>query len=215
MSQTRSFSFALNMVLACGVASAGYVGSVVGLSEGGQQADTLTVSAGDVFTAGVLLESSDNAKNDSAIFRLAFSVANLEHDAGWYEWGDSYTTGGIDDRSRPGSDESGVITSATHLDPFDPDAVDVYFENLTDNFGQYFSTGLLLTFTLRVPQELIDVGSFTIGFIPDTLTDGASIVDTSAGGSLVVNVIPAPSTLVSIAAVGLCSRRRRRRVTRA
>lgn len=189
-------------------ASADYVGSVVGLV-GDTQFDSLTVNTGDSFSGAVLLDGPAGTQADFALFRLVFSVSNLEYDTGWYDWSSPFTTDGIDDFSSPSFDSSGVIDADTFGDPFHAGDIDVAFENVSDSFGEYFTTGTILTFTLTVP-ETFELGSFTIDFAPDTFTEGASFVDATAGSGLTVNVIPAPSTAMLAALGGLAMTRRRR-----
>lgn len=202
------FAAATTIALTASMAHADYVGHVRGL-DGGNQVESLTVNAGDSFTGAVMLDGDAGTRSDFALLRLVFSVSNLEYDTGWYNWSDPFTTGGVDDFSRPGSDTSGVITADTYLDPFAVGSIDVAFENVSDSFGEVFSTGMLLTFTLTVP-ETFELGSFTIDFAPDTFTDGASFVEATAGTGLTVNVIPAPASMLVAAFGGIAVVRRRR-----
>lgn len=202
------FTVATAIALTASLAHADYVGHVRGL-DGGNEVESLTVNAGDSFTGAVMLDGSAGTRSDFALLRLVFSVSNLEFESGWYDWSSPFTTGGVDDFSRPGIDTSGVITADTYLDPFAVGSIDVAFENVSDSFGQVFSTGLLLTFTLTVP-ETFDLGSFTIDFVPDTFADGASFVEATAGTGLTVNVIPAPASLLVAGFGGIAACRRRR-----
>lgn len=201
-------AFGLVFTLIAAPVSAAYVGSVVGLN-GGSQFDSITVNTGDSFRGAVLLDGSAGTKADFALFRLSFSVPNLEYSAGWYDWSAPFTTGGIDDFSSPGPDASGVIDSETFNDPFASGDIDVVFENVSDGFGEYFASGTILTFTLTVP-ETFELGSFSIDFAPDTFTDGASFVDATAGSGLTVNVVPAPASAFAAGLAGLAFARRRR-----
>ena len=189
-------------------ASAEYVGSVVGL-DNESEVTSLTVATGESFTGAIKLDGPGSMKADFALFRLVFSVSNLEYDTGWYDWSTPFTTGGVDDFSSPGFDSSGVIDGDTFIDPFHAGDIDVAFENVSDSFGEYFTTGTILTFTLAVP-ETFELGSFTIDFAPDTFTDGASFVDARAGGGLTVTVVPAPATAAVAGLGGLAMVRRRR-----
>ncbi len=189
-------------------ASADYVGSVVGL-DGDTQSSSLTINAGDSFSGAVLLDGSAGTRADFALFRLVFSVSNLEYDTGWYDWSTPFTTGGTDDYSSPSLNSSGTIDVDTFSDPFHSGDIDVAFENVSDSFGEYFTTGTILTFTLTIP-ETFDLGSFTIDFSSDTFTDGASIVNATTGSGLLVNVVPAPTTAALAGIAGLVATRRRR-----
>jgi len=189
-------------------AQADYVGSVVGLV-GENQFNSITVNTGDSFSGAVLLDGETGTQADFALFRLVFSVSNLEYDTGWYDWSSPFTTGGIDDFSSPSFDSSGIINADTFGDPFHAGDIDVAFENVSDSFGEYFTTGSILTFTLTVP-ETFELGAFTIDFAPDTFTDGATFVDATAGSGLTVTVVPAPATAVLAGLGGLVMARRRR-----
>lgn len=203
----------LNACLVVAVAAsasvqAQYVGSVFGLVAG-NQFNSITVTAGDSFSGAVVLDATTATHADFALFSLLLSVENLEYSAGWYSWSSPFTTGGVDDFSRPGHDESGLITADTYNDPFAPGMIDVAFENVSDSFGAVFTTGTILTFTLTVP-EFFDLGSFTVDFAPDTFTDGASLVEATAGTGLMVTVIPAPATGLIACLGGMALTRRRR-----
>lgn len=200
------FSTGLVLVIAS-TANAGYIGNVVGLI-GDEQVSSLSINAGDSFSGAVILDGAET-RSDFALFRLVSSASNLEYSAGWYEWSSPFTTGGIDDFSSPGPGASGVIDEDTYSDPFAPGAVDVVFENLTDTFGDYFGTGMLLSFTLTVPESFFE-DSFTLDFASDTFTDGASFVDAESGQGLTVNVVPSPATTSLIALGGMLWVSRRR-----
>tara|TARA_R110000744_G_scaffold343773_2_gene449002 strand:+ start:29321 stop:29935 length:615 start_codon:yes stop_codon:yes gene_type:complete len=202
----NGFTTSLVLVMAS-TANAGYIGSVVGLV-GDDEVSSLTINAGDSFTGAVMLDGA-GTRSDFALFRLLSSASNLEYSAGWYEWSTPFTTGGIDDYSSPGPNESGVIDEDTYSDPFAPGEIDVVFENLTDTFGDYFGTGMILTFTLIVPDTFAE-GSFTLDFASDTFTDGASFVDAESGQGLTVNVIPSPASTSLMALFGVLAVSRRR-----
>lgn len=189
-------------------ASAGYVGSVVGLTDDGQ-ASSLIVNTGQSLNGAVVLDGSTGTRADFAMFRLVFSVTGLEYSPGWYDWSSPFTTGGSDDFSSPGHASSGVIDVNTFHDPFAPDEIDVVFENLTDQFGQTFSMGSILSFTLTVPLDFA-IGSFTIAFASDTFANGTNQVQASVGSILTVNVVPTPSAGMAVCVAGLAFGRRRR-----
>jgi len=190
-------------------ASAAYVGSVVGLGPGDVPTDTLSLAPGESFNAQVVLTGDVGDKNDSAVFRLVFSQPGLEFASGWLQWGAPYTTGGLDDFSSPSATTSGTIDVATHTDVVHPFDVDASFENLTDNFGDYFTTGALVSFSLAVPVGFAP-GPVTIQFVPESFTAGASIVEVDAGAALTINVIPSPAVgTIGIALVYAFPRPRR------
>ena len=170
---------------------------------------SIDVLPGESFSGVVRLASNDGSRNDSAIFRLLFSVENLQHGSEWFEWAQPYVTGGIDDYSSPHHTASGTISASTHADSVVPDDIDVYFENLTPTVSDTFSTGDLLRFTLIVPKELTGIGSFTIAYEHESFTDGASFVETVSGPQLTVNVVPAPISAALLSASMLVRCRRR------
>ena len=199
-------------------AQAAYVGSVVGfppgtpitLGAGGQS--SLTLNRGDTFSGAVLLQGSSGDRFDFASFRLVLTEPGLSFASGWSQWSSPFTTGGLDDFSTPSSNSAGIIDANSYLGVLAPGIVDVSFENLTDNFGDYFFSGMLLSFTLTVPVDF-QPGAFTVSFAPEIFTDGTETVATSAGGSLAVTVVPAPAGCVVLVAgaAGLIRRRRGRR----
>lgn len=191
-------------------ASAGYIGSVVSIGQGGVETPSLDVLPGGSFSAALVLTGDTADRNDSAVFRIVFSFEGLAISSGWAQWSTPYQTGGIDDFSNPAHDASGLITSSTHNDPVAVGATDVYFENVSKTAGSFFTSGTLLTLTFAVPEALANVGSFTISFAPDTFTNGASFVNAAAGESLTVNVIPAPAGLLVLGSACFAAGRRRR-----
>ncbi len=190
-----------------------YIGSVVGVGPGGVETPSLTVNPGESFSAVVVLDGDLGTQSDSAIFRLVFSVEGVAIASGWSNWTSPYLTGGLDDFSSPTSGAAGLITASSYADPLDVGATDVYFENLTKSAGAFFSTGTLISLSFTVPAALESIGSFTISFVPDTFTNGASFVDATAGAALTVNVLPAPGVSHCGVLAWAASRRRRARST--
>jgi hypothetical protein len=196
-------------------AQAAHVGSVVGfppgapitLGTGGQS--SLTLNPGETFSGAVLLQASPGDRFDFALFRLVFSEPGLSFSSGWSQWSSPFTTGGLDDFSTPSSNSAGIIDANSYLDVLAPGVVDVSFENLTDNFGDYFFTGMLVSFTLTVPSDF-QPSAFTVAFAPEIFSDGTETVAVSAGSSLAVTVVPAPASALAmlIAACGMSRRRR-------
>lgn len=195
-------------------AQAAYVGSVVGfppgtsitLGAGGQS--NLTLNRGDTFSGAVLLQASPGDQFDFALFRLVFSEPGLSFASGWSQWSSPFTTGGLDDFSTPSSNSAGIIDANSYLDVLAPGVVDVSFENLTDNFGDYFFNGMVVSFALTVPSDF-QPSAFTVAFAPEIFTDGTETVAASVGSSLAVTVVPAPAGCVVLLAGAVGLRRRR------
>lgn len=187
-------------------ASAGYIGHVEG--SGGESA--VSVLAGETFSLRIMLESIDApAGFDAAVFRLLVDRGGLAVAPGWYDWAGPFVTAGVDDATVPANETSGPINGASYTDPFDADAVDLYFENLTAAPGDRFTDGVLLTLDFLVPSDIPIGTQFAFSFEADTFSDGASLVDVQAGSGFVATVVvPAPATLAVLATV-LCARRRR------
>lgn len=208
----------MKRVLAVSIASvaaanahAAYIGDVVGFASGsGEPISSLAVAPGETISGGVLLHASLASRCDFALFRLEFSVSGLEHAPGWFQWSSPFTTSGLDDFSEPSSVSSGVIDPDSYIDLFATDAIDVSFENLTDEFGEYFDSGIILTFTLRVPMDF-QAGEVEIAFIPDSFADGVQSVSATSGVPLTVTVVPSSgATATGLLTLGALARRRRR-----
>jgi hypothetical protein len=198
-------------------AHASFIGSVVGYPPGtpitgsiGAQS-SLTVARGDTFSGAVLLQASPGSRIDFSLFRLVFSEPGLSYSSGWSQWASPFTRGGLDDFSTPSWNSSGIIGANSHIDVFSPGVVDIAFENLTDNFGDYFYTGLLVSFTLSVPSDF-QPGAITVSFVPETFSDGAETVVVSVGSSLAVTVVPTPASGFAVLLGALVTFRRRRAV---
>ncbi|MDX2017588.1 MAG: hypothetical protein SFY95_08130 [Planctomycetota bacterium] len=201
-------AFAAASVLPASVL-AQYSARVVGLGPGDSTSAALTLGPGDVFSAAVLLAGPSNIRHDSAVFRLVFSQSGLLYSPNWYQWAAPYVTGGPDDLSSPSRAASGILSASTHLDPIHPGQVDLAFENLTPNFGDYFFTGELLRLTLRVAPDATP-GSIQISFADGSFTNGASSVSVAPVAGLTLNIIPAPaSSLTGALALTALARRRR------
>lgn len=205
------------VVIACAPlsAQASYVGSVLGgpsgsaanSSTGFQSA--ITVQPGDSFSGAVVLEGTPGTRCDFALFKLVFTEPGLTYSAGWSQWTPPFTSGGFDDFSTPSSSSSGLITASTFNDVLAPGVIDVSFENLTDNFGDYFFAGTIVNFTLSLPADFTP-RSFVVSFVPDTFADGAIDVTATAGSPLHVSVVPAPGTELAMGIAAIVTFRRRR-----
>jgi len=181
-----------------GTASAQIVGDIVGILPGDTQTSTLSVNAGDAFTGGVLISTTvSNLEFDTIGFFLT-GLDGLEFGPDWFTWSAPFVTGGIDDVSNPAAEASGIFSS------------DAFFSNLTPNSGDVFSEGILVTFTLTIPETFLVGTSFDIGFVGDEASDGFSLFDFETGSPLTVTVVPAPATAVLAGLGGLAMTRRRR-----
>jgi hypothetical protein len=190
------------------LATAQYSARVVGLGPGDADVPALTLNPGDSFSGAVVLTGPSGIRNDSAVFRLVFTAAGLEFGPNWYQWAAPYVTAGPDDLTSPGIGAGGVLSAGTLLDPLNPGTVDVGFENITPNFGDYFFTGRLIRFTLRVPMSAAP-GSMQISFADGGFTNGASAVSVTPAAALTLTIIPAPASTLACA-LGLAALRRRR-----
>ena len=196
--------------LASTLAHAGYITHVETLSG----ASFIEVAPGATVTIRVRAEATAPGQTaDSAILRLIFSQPGLELVPGWFDWAAPFVTGGVDDLSEPAPDLTGPIDATTYADPFDPEAVDLYFENLTPSPADKFAQGTLLTIALRVPDSTPGGSIFQIAPAPDTFTSGSSIVPVQGGNGLVIQtLIPTPASALvpmTAAAMGWTKRRRR------
>jgi hypothetical protein len=161
----------------------------------------LVVAPGDDITVQVILSGDLDDKNDSAVFRLVFSEPGLEFSSGWHSWGLPYVTGGIDDFSDPASSVGGIVDASIREDAAFPGEADLYFENLTENFGEFFAGGTLLTLSLQVPVSA-SPGVISIDFDPLSFTAGTAFVDVAVGEGLTVQIVPAPSAWVGVGVLG-------------
>lgn len=198
------------VAVAAANAHAAFIGDVVGFAGGaGEPLSSLTVAPGETISGAVFLDASLGTRCDFALFKLEFSVAGLEHAPRWFQWSSPFTTGGLDDFSAPNSTSGGVINPDSYVDLLEPDAVDLKFENLTDEFGQYFEGGIILTFGLLVPSGF-EPGDVTISFIPDSFADGVQPIAALAGMPLTLTVVPSPAaTAAGLLACSALVRRRR------
>ncbi len=187
-------------------ASAGYIGHVEGA--GGESA--ANVLAGETFGVRIMLDPIGTpAGFDAAVFRLLVDRSGLAVGPAWYDWAGPFVTAGIDDATVPANDTSGLIDGASYTDPFDADAVDLYFENLTAAPGDRFAGGVLVTLEFLVPSDTPIGTQFAFSFEADTFSDGASLIDVQAGSGFVATVVvPAPATLAVLATVLGAGRRR-------
>lgn len=197
------------LAVVVGTADAGYIAHVEGAAGEGH----LQVLAGDSFGVRVRLEAAASAQTlDSAIFRLLFSLPGLEVQESWLEWSSPFITGGVDDLSSPGPSVAGIIDGSVYTDPFDPAAVDLYFENLTPSRDTPFEEGVLLSLILRIPSGTPAGTLFEVAAEPDTFTNGSEVLDVQAGNALEIEVIiphPASATLLLAAGFRAITRRRR------
>lgn len=183
--------------------SAGYVVDVLGTAGVGIPSSSIEIQPGGSFEGQVDLLAPMGIQLDSVVLRLDFDVEGLRFESGWFEWSTPFTTGGVDDFSVPAANAFGVIDQDTFADALSPSSIDTSFENLTDEFGDFFTTGTLISFTLSVPIDALPGTVYTISPVPDTFTNGASFVEAVAGSALSVNVVPEPTTLTLLLG-GLC-----------
>ncbi|MDZ4753840.1 MAG: hypothetical protein SGJ11_05020 [Phycisphaerae bacterium] len=159
---------------------------------GSQQAD---LALGSTFDLDVIITSDAADFCNSAIFRVVFSKPGLLYES--YAWSAPFSAGSIFDQSKPGLGSlSTVITAATLQGPNYPAGiVDVEFANAA--VGS-FTSGLLVRMTLQVPDSF-ELGDLMISVVPDTIAFGLSGIDTTAGDSVEVTVVPGPGAFALMA----------------
>ena len=188
-------------------ANAGFIPSLI--SDAGTP--VVTAQPGGTFSINLEFTTTPGGADgfDAAVFRMLFSSGGLAYNAGWYQWGAPFETGGLDDFSSPADTATGVLDANTHIDLTDPGAVDLAFENLTPTFGDRFTSGTLLTLTFTVPIAYAGPDTITVEFIPETFADGVNIIDVP-NTEIFTIFIPAPSTALCFAFGAACMHRRRR-----
>lgn len=175
--------------------------AIAALSSGAQADYTLTplsgglssVSAapGSTITVDVALTSTGSDVHNSSIFRVVFSEPGLEFLS--YTWGSPYETGTIFDASQPGLGSLPMVLSASALEGagYPSGVVDVEMSNVTPSGT--FSSGVLVSLTLRVPSVWTGSDVVDISIAPDTLANGFDVVPSVGGQTLHLN-IPTPAT---------------------
>lgn len=160
-----------------------------------------TLALGAMFDLDVVLSGSPFDAHNSAIFRVAFSQPGLVYTG--YRWEPPYAPSGGDDDSKPRLPMlPTTLTASTLAGPSYPvGVIDFELSNVTADSGgqtQLFTQGKLVTLSFQVPNTLpIDpqVGiSFKVSVIPDTFARGFSLVPTTGGAPIAVQVLPEPGS---------------------
>ncbi len=150
-----------------------------------------TIVRGRSSTLNLELTSDANDYHLSAIFTVEFSQPGLTYSG--YTWDSPYVTGGSDDWSAPGEANLPVTLALdTYQDVpgFDPNAVDVYFENSTpiiDGNDTIYTAGTIMNLTLAAPNDYA-LGDTIITAVPDTFDDGFGTIDAN-GDSLTLTCV--------------------------
>lgn len=191
-----------------GLASASHAAYTLTPLSGGQNART--VVWGEAFAINVVLTSNTSLdRHTSAIFQTRFTRAGLLLED--YQWAVPYETGGIFDDSTPArADLPVAVTAGTLSGNSHPSGV-VDFEMSNVLIGQSFSTGTLVTLSLRVPANFGFLGQIFIIANPDQFANGFDEVPTTAGAVFTLNIVPAPGAAgaLMLASAMLAARRRR------
>ena len=172
-------------------------------------ADQVTVGPGDTLTVDLILGTTD-ALTEHDGNDLLVSISHDGFDLSSFNWMSPFVTGGASDYTRvaPSPAPSGNGLLGTLPQPV-TNAFGIKFGANTDQYGDLFGTGTLLSFDLAVPASYagevvtLDVsGSFT-EFV-NTYEDW---VGTSTGP---LTLVPEPATLMLLGLGGLAVLRRRR-----
>jgi len=190
--------------LATSAASGGYELSVV------QSDGDAELRPGDSFALDVILESSSGLdRHNSAIFWMVFSAAGLQVTN--YAWSSPFTTGGILDQSTAGQGgEPLTIDSSTFDRPGDGvGLIDLEFSNVL--LSGVFTSGVLLSVELAIPDAFTDFGVVTVAVEADTFADGFDELVVANTGPIELVIVPSAAAWpVLLGSCGFIGRGRRR-----
>lgn len=183
-----------------------FIALVVGLCAGGAHAqyvvtarslglDSRTVAPGETFSLDIAITGAAGDRHQAAVFRVVFSYAGLEYDA--YAWAGPYENGTLDDFSTPDDSMLPLLLDADSLagPAFPLGVTDIEMQNVLPLGAPDFTSGKLLTLTLRVPLDWSGPDQVQINVVPDQFTrfvGGQEIAVPAAAGTPFTLVVPAP-----------------------
>ncbi len=171
------------------------------LSAGG--AEVIVVSPGEAFSIDVILNAPEGMVHNSSLFSLVFTQAGLSYEG--YSWAEPYENQTNFDFSSPlWSDLPLLIGPGLNPGP----TSEVVLSNVVRS-GE-FSSGLLVSLSLRVPDDWTEMTNIGIAAFPDTFANGFEEMPVSAAGGVLVMIVPSPSaSLVCLFIAALRPRPRR------
>jgi hypothetical protein len=165
---------------------------------------------GDAIVLDVILESSSGLdRHNSAIFWMVFSAVGLQVTN--YAWGSPFTTGGILDQSTAGQGGGPLtIDSSTFDRPGDGvGLIDLEFSNVL--LTGAFTSGVLLSVELAIPDTFTDFGVVTVAVEADTFADGFDELVVANTGPIELVIVPSAAAWpVLLGSCGFIGRGRRR-----
>ncbi len=177
--------------------------------------DHRTVFPGETFDLDFILSSADpDVAHQKCVFDVLFEQPGLEYLS--YSWQWPYVTGSASDDSEPALADLPVVIDADTLSGpgHDPSDIDVRLANRTKDY-ELFTTGHLVTMTLKVPDDYAFRGSMLITAVPITFLRKYYChcwkEICTEGEDFELTVIPEPATVVLLAAGGAVVAARRRR----
>lgn len=201
---TRRVATLLGIAGAFGVASGVHAGYI--LTPVVNDADSVVVVPGEIFTVDIQLLSGTGEVHNSSLFQILFTEPGLEYLS--YSWADPYDNGTIFDFSAPIQADLPAVIDGDLL-PGGAGQSDIELSNVVPAGGT-FSTGTLVSLELRVPLDWSGDEQLFIVPLPDTFANGFEEIETEPGAALSVTIIPAPmSGLLLVGGLPWAVRRRR------
>jgi hypothetical protein len=176
--------------------------------------DTRNVAPGETFSLDIAITGAAGDRHQAAVFQVVFSFAGLEYDA--YSWAEPYANGTLDDFSTPDDSMLPLLLDADSLSgpAFPTGVTDIDMQNVLPLGAPDFTSGRIVTLTLRVPADWSGPDQVQISVIPDQFTrfvGGQEFAVPATAGTPFTLVVPAPGIgaagVMLMAAAG--SRRRR------
>lgn len=176
--------------------------------------ESRNVAPGGVFTLDIVISGATLDRHQAAVFQVEFSAAGVEYQG--YAWEAPYQNGTLDDFSTPHSSSLPLLLDADSLTgPGRPMGVtDIDMQNVLPLGATDFTSGRLVTLTLRVPLDWSGPDQVLINVVPDQFTrfeGGQEIAVPTTAGTPFTLIIPAPGVGAAAILVGLTALSRRRR----